>query len=241
MLTISIGAILMWALVLSVFSFLIYQVFKKDPDYLSDDDDLYSSIEDDIFYGAYLDVDPQFLTDNYIKRNSTIQVTLPLPNTPEGHIRAEVNHLTFIDIPINKVLGFYVDDKSIRKYRENKKYEYTRSYSSPVGAPSPSVDDGLALGLFAGTLENAPDQYSKAEEGVTVDFGNGGEFAGGGASGSWDDTPSNGSSTTSSSYEGHSSSSDSSSYSHDNSYSDSGPSSYDSGSSDTSSSSSDSW
>lgn len=187
MLTISIGAILMWALVLSVFSFLIYQVFKKDPDYLSDDDALYSSIEDDIFYGAYLDVDPQFLTDNYIKRNSTIQVTLPLPNTPEGHVRAEVNHLTFINIPYNKILGFYdteKDKKIIKDYKENKKAEYTTPYTAPNTTSISNTNDGLALGLFTGTLENAPDQYSRAEE-VTVDFGNGGEFAGGGASGSW--------------------------------------------------------
>lgn len=239
MLTISIGAILMWALVLSVFSFLIYQVFKKDPDYLSDDDD---SIEDDLFYGAYLDVDPQFLTDNNIRQASSIQVSLPMPTTPEGYVRAEVDHLTFIDIPYNKILGFYEEDKNIKNYRENKKAEYTLTYSAPIGAPSSNIDDGLALGLFAGTLENAPDQYSKAEEGVTVDFGNGGEFAGGGASGSWgDDTPINYSSATSSSYEGHSSSSDNSSYSHDSSYSGSGSSSYDSGSNDTSSSSSDTW
>lgn len=236
MLTISIGAILGWLLITAVAGFLIYQILKKDPDYLSDDDDFYSSIEDDIFYGAYLDVDSQFLTDNYIKQNSVIQVSLPMPTTPEGHVRAEVNHLTFINIPYNKILGFYEEDKSIKNYKENKKSELFNSSSTT---------DGLALGLFAGTLENAPDQYSKAEEGVTVDFGSGGEFAGGGASGSWLDghpeNPSNGSSTISSSYEGHSSSSNSSSYSHDSSYSDSGSSSYDPGSSDTSSSSSDTW
>lgn len=256
MLTISIGAILMWALVLSVFSFLIYQVFKKDPDYLSDDDD---SIEDDLFYGAYLDVDPQFLTDNNIRQASSIQVSLPMPTTPEGYVRAEVDHLTFIDIPYNKILGFYEEDKSIKNYKENKKAEYTTPYTAPNTTSASNTNDGLALGLFAGALENAPDQYSRAEEGVTVDFGNGGEFAGGGASGSWVsdpayyeesgvgssdykvDIPSNGSSATSSSYEGHSSSSDSSSYSHDSSYSDSGSSSYDLGSNDTSSSSSDTW
>lgn len=113
MLTISIGAILIWALVLSVFSFLIYQVFKKDPDYLSDDDD---SIEDDLFYGAYLDVDLQFLTDNNIRQDSSIQVSLPMPTTPEGHVRAEVNHLTFINIPYNKILGFYDTEKDKKNY-----------------------------------------------------------------------------------------------------------------------------
>lgn len=259
MLIISIGAILGWLLITAVAGFFIYQILKEDPDYLSDDDDFYSSIEDDLFYGAYLDVDPQFLTDNNIRQASSIQVSLPMPTTPEGYVRAEVDHLTFIDIPYNKILGFYDEEKSTRKYQENKRAEYTKAYSAPIGAPSSNIDDGQALALFVGILENNPDQYSRAEEGVTVDFGNGGEFAGGGASGSWGsdpvyyeesgvgssdykvDIPSNGSSATSSSYEGHSSSSDSSSYSHDSSYSDSGSSSYDLGSNDTSSSSSDSW
>lgn len=196
MLTISIGAILIWALVLSVFSFLIYQVFKKDPDYLSDDD---SSIEDDIFYGAYLDVDTQFLTDNNIKQASSIQVSLPMPTTPEGHVRAEVDHLTFINIPYNKILGFYDEEKDkkiIKDYKENKKGDFYKPSSLTEkevtygSYPTTSAQqDGMALGLIGGTLENAPDQYSRAEEGVTVDFGNGGEFAGGGASGSWGSDP----------------------------------------------------
>lgn len=156
--------------------------------------------------------------------------------------------------------------KIIKDYKENKKGNFYKPSSLTEkevtygSYPTTSAQqDGMALGLIGGTLENAPDQYSRAEEGVTVDFGNGGEFAGGGASGSWGsdpvyyeesgvgssdykvDIPSNGSSATSSSYEGHSSSSDSSSYSHDSSYSDSGSSSYDSGSNDTSSSSSDTW
>lgn len=242
MLTISIGAVLVWLLFTAVAGFLFYQVFKKDPDYLSDDD---SSTENDIFYGAYLDVDPQFLTDNNIKQASSIQVSLPMPTTPEGHVRAEIDHLSFINIPYSKILGYYDEEKSTRTYRENKKAEYTMSYSSPIAPPSSNTNNGLAaLGLFDGLLSSEPDAYTKndSDSSSQQSFGNGGEFAGGGASGSWeDDTPSNDYSTISTSCEGYSSSSDSSSYSNDSSYGDSGSSSYDSGSSDTSSSSSDSW
>lgn len=240
MLTISIGAILIWALVLSAFSFLIYQVFKKDPDYLSDDD---SSIDDDIFYGAYLDVDPQFLTDNWIKQASTIQVALPLSNTPEGHIRAEVNHLKFINIPYNKILGYY-DEESF-KYKESKKQKSSLGLANGIVTSDKStyeVSDAITssgLGLFDGVLETGPDVYTNHESDSShqQNFGNGGEFAGGGASGSWDDTPS------SDSYTSESYSSDTSYYSSTWSSSDysSGSSSYDSGSSDTSSSNSDTW
>jgi len=242
----------------ALIAFFVYRVTSTDEDEFSLFD------EEDIEYGDYLSVYPYYLHTKGIDQYSSIQVSFPLPSTPAGNLRVEINHLTFTEIPISKVTGVHRFEEDTKQYKERNKHRYE---GGKIIGEDKAVDNTVvSVGLFDGDLGTKPDQYSQPTEVQTViDFGSGGEFAGGGASGSWmqksksvSNTDNNHTSTyepashqsnygsqyeSSSDHSGYSSSNDSSSHSSDSSSSyDSGSSSYDSRSSDTSSSSGgDSW
>lgn len=149
-----------------------------------EEDEKYSDL--DLAIGNLVRIDQKYLdrTSYLIESSDFVEIILPNKNTKENEIRVDVGILG-VNIPKNKIIEVKDYSHLDREYKPSKQNE--NLFDRHKDDFSQDIISQLAV---AQIIDNSYDgnilKITEAE--AAVIFGHGGEFGGGGASGSWEES-----------------------------------------------------